>query len=129
MIIATYRETGFVMNGKTRAITPHSGSDDDSDDSDIVEVNLHRGEKLTGWAYMGSHNFTPSAWGTLSGSAFNPTLNASRLSFVARRSSTDCGFTGHQLRTGNRFASEERGRSQCCCMLGETCKEIYYRER
>lgn len=28
-----------------------------------------------GWAYVGSHNFTPSAWGTLSGSAFNPTLN------------------------------------------------------
>ncbi|KAI6046605.1 tyrosyl-DNA phosphodiesterase-domain-containing protein [Pisolithus marmoratus] len=28
-----------------------------------------------GWAYVGSHNFTPSAWGTLSGSGFNPVLN------------------------------------------------------
>ncbi|KAH9911780.1 phospholipase D/nuclease [Epithele typhae] len=32
-------------------------------------------DKPVGWLYMGSHNFTPSAWGTLSGSAFNPTLN------------------------------------------------------
>ncbi|CCA72701.1 hypothetical protein PIIN_06638 [Serendipita indica DSM 11827] len=28
-----------------------------------------------GWLYVGSHNFTPSAWGTLSGSAFTPVLN------------------------------------------------------
>ncbi|KAF8202034.1 hypothetical protein K438DRAFT_2015408 [Mycena galopus ATCC 62051] len=26
------------------------------------------------WLYMGSHNFTPSAWGTLSGSGFQPVL-------------------------------------------------------
>ncbi|KIY69520.1 phospholipase D/nuclease [Cylindrobasidium torrendii FP15055 ss-10] len=32
-------------------------------------------EKPLGWAYIGSHNFTPSAWGTLSGSAFNPALS------------------------------------------------------
>ena len=36
-------------------------------------------EKPTGWLYMGSHNFTPSAWGTLSGTAFNPTLNVRML--------------------------------------------------
>ncbi|KAJ3481086.1 hypothetical protein NLI96_g7894 [Meripilus lineatus] len=75
VILATYRDTGFVMNGKTRAITPLSGSE--SDDSDIVEIKTdqHKGEKLAGWAYLGSHNFTPSAWGTLSGSSFNPSLN------------------------------------------------------
>ncbi|KIJ06061.1 hypothetical protein PAXINDRAFT_57820, partial [Paxillus involutus ATCC 200175] len=28
-----------------------------------------------GWAYVGSHNFTPSAWGTLSGSGFSPLVN------------------------------------------------------
>ena len=28
-----------------------------------------------GWVYVGSHNFTQSAWGTLSGSGFNPVLN------------------------------------------------------
>lgn len=84
MVLGTYRETGFIMNGVTRAITPHSESDDDSEedgDGDIVEVNPHRGVKLAGWVYVGSHNFTPSAWGTLSGSAFNPTLNVSACSY------------------------------------------------
>ena len=32
-------------------------------------------KEAIGWAYVGSHNFTPSAWGTLSSSGFNPTLN------------------------------------------------------
>jgi hypothetical protein len=36
-------------------------------------------EPAAGWAYVGSHNFTPSAWGTLSGSSFNPILNVRRL--------------------------------------------------
>ncbi|EEB97729.1 hypothetical protein MPER_02893, partial [Moniliophthora perniciosa FA553] len=40
------------------------------DDSDIEII----GTSL-GWAYIGSHNFTPSAWGTLSGSSFNPIWN------------------------------------------------------
>ncbi|EUC59379.1 tyrosyl-DNA phosphodiesterase [Rhizoctonia solani AG-3 Rhs1AP] len=30
--------------------------------------------KPKAWLYIGSHNFTPSAWGTLSGSAFNPSI-------------------------------------------------------
>ena len=30
---------------------------------------------LAGWVYVGSHNFTPSAWGTLSGSSSKPSLN------------------------------------------------------
>ncbi|KAJ6614239.1 hypothetical protein B0H10DRAFT_2191622 [Mycena sp. CBHHK59/15] len=32
-------------------------------------------EKPHAWLYVGSHNFTPSAWGTLSGSGFNPVVN------------------------------------------------------
>jgi len=28
-----------------------------------------------GWCYIGSHNFTPSAWGNISGSATDPVLN------------------------------------------------------
>jgi tyrosyl-DNA phosphodiesterase-1 len=46
--------------------------------SDIVEVNQ---DNILGYAYVGSHNFTPSAWGTLSGSEFTPILNASVRSF------------------------------------------------
>ncbi|KAG8685900.1 hypothetical protein FRC11_009868, partial [Ceratobasidium sp. 423] len=30
--------------------------------------------KPKAWLYVGSHNFTPSAWGTLSGSGFNPSI-------------------------------------------------------
>ncbi|KAF8182897.1 tyrosyl-DNA phosphodiesterase-domain-containing protein [Pholiota molesta] len=45
-------------------------SDDSDDDIEVIEPAL-------GWAYIGSHNFTPSAWGTLSGSSFNPILNIS----------------------------------------------------
>ncbi|KAJ7595721.1 tyrosyl-DNA phosphodiesterase-domain-containing protein [Mycena floridula] len=45
--------------------------DPDTDDSDIEFVD----PTAIGWVYIGSHNFTPSAWGNLSGSAFNPVMN------------------------------------------------------
>ncbi|KAL0572057.1 hypothetical protein V5O48_009915, partial [Marasmius crinis-equi] len=45
-----------------------SETEPESDEIQIIETAI-------GWAYMGSHNFTPSAWGTLSGSAFCPVLN------------------------------------------------------
>ncbi|PCH43297.1 phospholipase D/nuclease [Wolfiporia cocos MD-104 SS10] len=48
----------------------YSESEDEDDNEKTQGAN-----KLLGWLYVGSHNFTPSAWGTLSGSAFNPTLN------------------------------------------------------
>ncbi|KAL1748877.1 tyrosyl-DNA phosphodiesterase-domain-containing protein [Schizophyllum fasciatum] len=48
---------------------PESIPDSDSD-SDVELVH-----PAIGWAYVGSHNFTQSAWGTLSGSGFNPVLN------------------------------------------------------
>ncbi|KAG6918489.1 hypothetical protein DXG01_014116 [Tephrocybe rancida] len=63
MIIATHMD---VSKGKQE---PGSDTEDDTDDD--VEVI----EPAVGWAYIGSHNFTPSAWGTLSGSAFNPILS------------------------------------------------------
>ena len=45
-------------------------------DSDIVEVKVDQ-DDVVGYAYVGSHNFTPSAWGTLSGSGCAPVLNVS----------------------------------------------------
>ncbi|KAL1677634.1 tyrosyl-DNA phosphodiesterase-domain-containing protein [Schizophyllum commune] len=45
-------------------------SNNDSSTSDIEVVH-----PALGWVYVGSHNFTQSAWGTLSGSGFNPVLN------------------------------------------------------
>ena len=49
----------------------HASGDSDTEDDDEIQVL----ETAVGWAYVGSHNFTNSAWGTLSGSAFNPILN------------------------------------------------------
>ncbi|VDC04263.1 unnamed protein product [Peniophora sp. CBMAI 1063] len=59
---------------------PSSASNaDDSDDELIVLDSDGRAPakagQAEGWMYVGSHNFTPSAWGTLSGSAFTPIIN------------------------------------------------------
>ncbi|KAI6134297.1 tyrosyl-DNA phosphodiesterase-domain-containing protein [Pisolithus croceorrhizus] len=51
-----------------------SESEDDRAGVDDAAPSSSAKEPI-GWAYVGSHNFTPSAWGTLSGSGFNPTLN------------------------------------------------------
>ncbi len=84
MIIATFGVGG----GPGSSSTP-AEDDDDSDadadaDSDVVEV---KGGDCVGYAYVGSHNFTPSAWGTLSGSGFTPVLNVS----VPRLCVRSCG--------------------------------------
>jgi len=64
MIIAILRD----KSGKGTRVSP---TNSDTEDDDVVEIV----DEAIGWAYVGSHNFTPSAWGTLSGSGFNPTLN------------------------------------------------------
>jgi tyrosyl-DNA phosphodiesterase-1 len=62
MIIATHQQT-------TRKILQATDSNSEQDDKiEVVEPPI-------GWSYLGSHNFTPSAWGNLSGSSFNPILN------------------------------------------------------
>jgi len=64
MIIATFL-------GAASSCDKDPGSDADSD---VIEVKEDESD-LMGYAYLGSHNFTPSAWGTLSGSGFTPILN------------------------------------------------------
>lgn len=68
MIVSTI--TSQKPTGKREIINVDSDSEtEDSDDEiEVIEPNV-------GWAYLGSHNFTPSAWGNLSGSAFNPVMN------------------------------------------------------
>jgi tyrosyl-DNA phosphodiesterase-1 len=68
MLIATFHDTGSL---------PDKNLDSDAD-SDVVEVKEDEGD-IVGYAYIGSHNFTPSAWGTLSGSEFTPILNVNHL--------------------------------------------------
>ena len=63
----------FVGAGSSAAVDKDSDSETDSD---IMEVKMDQDEAM-GYAYVGSHNFTPSAWGTLSGSGFTPVLNVS----------------------------------------------------
>ncbi|EKM76167.1 hypothetical protein AGABI1DRAFT_45345 [Agaricus bisporus var. burnettii JB137-S8] len=65
MIIATIQHTNPASASLNR-----EGSDTEEDEPEVKII-----EPAVGWAYVGSHNFTPSAWGTLSGSAFNPILN------------------------------------------------------
>ncbi len=73
MMIAT-----FLGSGSSPDKNPRSDVD-----SDIVEVKEDHGN-IVGYAYVGSHNFTPSAWGTLSGSGFTPVLNVNRLFLFTR---------------------------------------------
>ncbi|EDR09713.1 uncharacterized protein LACBIDRAFT_319104 [Laccaria bicolor S238N-H82] len=62
MIIATHQET------TRKTLQAAESSSEEDDDIEVVDPPL-------GWSYLGSHNFTPSAWGNLSGSSFNPVLN------------------------------------------------------
>lgn len=68
---STFPKDHFVdSNSKRGKVLMHSkmilGVLDDKD-SDVG--------KPKGWLYVGSHNFTPSAWGNLSGSGFTPNMN------------------------------------------------------
>lgn len=74
MIIAVLQDNPFSSKKQQEEF---SDTEDDTDD-EIEAV-----EPAVGWAYVGSHNFTPSAWGTLSGSAFNPILNVCLLLSLA----------------------------------------------
>ncbi len=70
MIVGTFRQSAF-------GHAQDSGSETEPEDDEVVEVAPKKSDVI-GWAYVGSHNFTPSAWGTLSGSGFNPVLNVCR---------------------------------------------------
>ncbi|KIJ43722.1 hypothetical protein M422DRAFT_30766 [Sphaerobolus stellatus SS14] len=91
MILATFsdslasasNEGSSSSNGGTKLGTRAAENDADPDESvtepesdeEIQQVDAERGPKVLGWLYVGSHNFTPSAWGYLSGSGVTPTLN------------------------------------------------------
>lgn len=62
-----------------RSPTTDSSATEPSSESDneVEEVDPECDASVLGWAYVGSHNFTPSAWGTLSGSSFQPIMNVS----------------------------------------------------
>lgn len=63
--------------GTMKAPTGRQTWDSDTEDDTASDDEIQIIENSVGWAYVGSHNFTPSAWGTISGSGFNPILNVS----------------------------------------------------
>ncbi|KAL6303385.1 phospholipase D/nuclease [Sparassis latifolia] len=67
MILAT-------IGTSSKSFDDRSLTESDTEGDDDADTGSTQRE-LFGWLYVGSHNFTPSAWGTLSGSAFSPTLN------------------------------------------------------
>ena len=96
MIIATFRDRpspgsrskASSSKGKQKQRNLSRNYDDDSDfdesEDEIEELDESQvgiDPSVIGWAYMGSHNFTPSAWGTLSGSSAKPVLNVRALIF------------------------------------------------
>jgi hypothetical protein len=79
MILGTLRRKPPPSNAKGKA---RGGEDEDDSvtesesedgDSDIVE------RKVTGWVYVGSHNFTAAAWGSFQAksTAFTPVFAVS----------------------------------------------------
>jgi len=94
LILATFRSRpqmlGGTNNGKRRELVNALDSEDEdprfnksasasvSSSSKKARADDRMNgmdENVYGWAYIGSHNFTPSAWGTLSGTGFTPSLN------------------------------------------------------
>ena len=78
MILGTFKDrsassTGSGSSTQTRLHALSVDTDSEDDESHTGA----QGEQLAGWAYVGSHNFTPSAWGTLSGTAARSVLNVS----------------------------------------------------
>ena len=70
MILGLYRSAPSL----NRAPGVQSQVSSEQEDDDIVEVRPRQADCI-GWVYVGSHNFTPSAWGTVSGSSFRPSIN------------------------------------------------------
>jgi hypothetical protein len=117
MIIGVLRENQFSSSnpkGKGTQLAADTDSEEEEDDEiQIVDQNV-------GWAYIGSHNFTPSAWGTLSGSSFNPVLNVSQAISIRHFSSIlmparlsillfnrAAIHTDHKLRSRHRLSAEK----------------------
>lgn len=77
MILGTFKDRNAASGSRTsrQSRLEFSPNDPDSEGDDSDLDRDHDSNKFAGWAYVGSHNFTPSAWGTLSGSASRPVLN------------------------------------------------------
>lgn len=114
MILGIFeRDNNFTVKGKRKG-DPYDTDDDDDEVQIVSDKPAKKREKLAGWLYVGSHNFTPSAWGTLSGSRITPVLNV-RHGLVFKEIMMT-SFSDHELRAGRRDAYQETrtaGRDGC----------------
>ena len=97
MILGTFRDKRGGLDRHARSSARDDSEDEDDAGADGDSTGHGAGnKKLVGWAYVGSHNFTPSAWGTLSGTVARPILNVSVLPFrlIAPRSADTPEFLG-----------------------------------
>lgn len=108
-------------------IRDKSAASDTRSDSETESEDDTSKAKAVGWLYMGSHNFTPSAWGTLSGSAFNPTLNVRMrvpvTMFLWGIWTLTTGLD-HELRARHPVASAQRGGGEPARVLGAAAAEV-----
>ncbi|KAI6134262.1 tyrosyl-DNA phosphodiesterase I [Pisolithus croceorrhizus] len=74
MMIATFLQKSTPFSAPSSSATA-SSKDNEKNNPEPITISDDGTEKEPiGWAYVGSHNFTPSAWGWLSGSGPNPVL-------------------------------------------------------
>jgi len=76
MILGTFsNNTSSSSSAGSSSSRAYRAPIDSEDEADSGNERSNTNTNITGWAYVGSHNFTPSAWGTLSGSLSQPSLN------------------------------------------------------
>lgn len=75
------KSTPKVHSAKSSRHNEHSSSEDGTSEPEVQEVKPDYDTSLIGWLYVGSHNFTPSAWGNLSGTSFTPIMNVRQFTF------------------------------------------------
>lgn len=97
---------GTIKTVSSRALFEKNDADSNDSDTDTDVSDAEDEDQSNpgiGWAYVGSHNFTPSAWGTLSGSSFHPVLNVCPdITLAAFGTSQSVCAIGRQLRVGCR---------------------------
>jgi hypothetical protein len=114
MILATLRrKDGSLLT----AVESDSETESESDSEVKIIEPKKKTESVGGWAYVGSHNFTPSAWGNLSGSAFGPIMNVRRLVIRTRRYAHSAS-PDHEFRDGHSIFPQRRERSRHDRVLG-----------
>ena len=116
MIIGLFKESSLASSSRSRGKRKSRSTTDFDSDDDIVEVAPHPKTDVIGWAYVGSHNFTPSAWGNLSGSAFNPVMNVGFLFSLVDLAHPErlCQITNYELGIAFPLRSEKEVEDVAC---------------